>query len=126
MNLCSTDDFVCNFCCARGAKNPDPDANRTRHSYMHPLVQCKPLVEEHIPSSSSPGDVSAAAHAVHPEASEESVSLAALRERIIAMDSRFTQVEAQVAQLVRAQQEMHKMLLDVLKKHRETTRAVDG
>ena len=106
------DDFVCDLCCAHGIKRPDPDANARRHTYTHPLVPCKPPSETpEVPALPNPEPASAT--------EVSGASLAALEQRIVAMDTRFEQLEGRFshmetqfeAHLARVQRELQEELL---------------
>ncbi|TFK81228.1 hypothetical protein K466DRAFT_558153 [Polyporus arcularius HHB13444] len=102
-------DFICDMCCARGVKGPDPNYSEPYppHNYTHPLL----LVEPWFPD---PPEA--------PSMSEERLTesrLARLEQQISVMDAKFEQLQAQLARMesqlqlnvAKAQEEMQRALL---------------
>ena len=90
-------DFLCDLCCARGVKGPDPNYNpdSTRHDYTHSLLLLEPWEPD---PPESPVSMS--------EEKRTETRLANLEERISAMDARFEQLQSQLSHM-ESQLQMH-------------------
>ena len=70
------DNFLCNICLSKGITPPSTN-KRFRHVYTHPLVRCKPRVDDPVEEK---------------ELSSE--------ERILALERRTSEIDAKLSQVV--------------------------